>query len=461
MSLTYGQMRLVKGTIPILQDHGEHISTVFYKTMLKEHPELNNYFNAINMKNGSQPRALTKLILAYASNISHISELSPKFERVANKHVSLGIQPDHYEIVCKYLMRAFAAILGPKMTSEVRIAWTKAYWIMANMLINREQQLYHDHQNWKGWRRFIVDKKTRETTEGDIVSFEFRPVDGVPLPLFMPGQYISLRIRPPGSGYMQIRQYSLSDAPRTDRYRITVKKIAETNETCSCANTSGLSNSSREPLPIRSHSRSSSFSTAVESTTGDSFLGIMGYKTKQQGVVSSLMIDDIFEGDVLELSHPSGDVYLDTNNDSNSTPLVLISAGVGVSPMLSMLNTVVEKNAQRPITWVQGSKQSIPFQEHVKKLARTHPNLKTAFFNTGVGNKDMAEFSDSSGFGYYLEWFKEEDMYFGNKSAEYYICGPERFMTDISAYLFTNGVSLQQVHYELHSTGSFELAESA
>lgn len=461
MSLTYEQMKLVKGTIPTLQEHGEHISTVFYKTMLKEHPELNNYFNAVNMKNGTQPRALTKLILAYASNISHISELTPKFERVANKHVSLGIQPDHYEIVCKYLMRAFSAVLGPKMTSEVRMAWTKAYWIMANMLANREQQLYKEHSDWKGWRRFIVDKKTRETTEGDIVSFEFRPVDGVPLPAFMPGQYISLRLRAPGSGYMQIRQYSLSDAPRPDRYRVTVKKIPERKEACSRSSSSGLSTPARTSPPLRSHSRSSSFSTAVESTTGDSFLGIMEYSTKQQGVVSSLMIDDILEGDVLELSHPSGDVYLDINNDSGSTPLVLISAGVGVSPMLSMLNTVVEKNSQRPITWVQGSKQSIPFEEHVKKMASTRPTIKTTFFNTGMGNRDLAESEDSSGFGYYLEWFKVEDMHFNNKSAEYYICGPERFMTDISAYLVTNGVSMQQIHYEVHSTGSFELAESA
>ncbi|KAH6661330.1 globin-like protein [Truncatella angustata] len=421
MALTYNQMKLVKGTIPTLREHGEHISTVFYKTMLKDHPELNNYFNAVNMKSGRQPRALTQLILAYASNISHISELTPKFERVANKHVSLGIQPDHYEIVCKYLMRAFAAVLGPAMDTDVRVAWTKAYWIMANMLAGRERQLYREHENWKGFRRFIVDKKTRETTEGDIVSFELKAVDGVPLPAFMPGQYVSLRVRVPGSGYLQIRQYSLSDTPRPDRYRISVKR----------------------------------------STTGDSFLGIMDYSKRKQGVVSNLLIDEIMEGDVLELSHPSGDFYLDTSNDSGSTPLVFISAGIGVSPILSMLNTVTEKNSTRPITWAQGSKQSIPFEEHVMKLAKTRPNMRTTFFNTGMGNKDLAESTDSLGFGYYLEWLKEEDMYFSNRSTEYYICGPERFMKDISTYLVTNGVSSAQIRYELHSVGSFELAQDA
>jgi nitric oxide dioxygenase len=122
MSLTYAQAKLVKGTIPTLQEHGEHIATVFYKTMLKENPDLNNYFNPVNMKSGRQPRALTGLILAYASNISHISELTPKFERVAHKHASLGIQPEHYDIVCKYLMRSFAAVLGPNMTTDVRVS---------------------------------------------------------------------------------------------------------------------------------------------------------------------------------------------------------------------------------------------------------------------------------------------------------------------------------------------------
>ncbi|KAI4601222.1 hypothetical protein KJ359_012412 [Pestalotiopsis sp. 9143b] len=464
MALTYEQTRLVKGTIPQLQDHGEHIATVFYKTMLKEHPDLNNYFNAVNMKNGSQPRALTKLILAYASNISHISELTPKFERVANKHVSLGIQPDHYEIVCKYLMRAFAAVLGPRMTPEVRTAWTKAYWVMANMLANREQQLYRDFEAWKGWRRFIVEKKTRETPEGDVVSFNLKPVDGAPLPKFKPGQYVSLRVRVPGTGYLQIRQYSLSDRPQPDHFRITIKKVMERKELYDSGSSlgSGLSTPNRRSPPLhKPHSRSSSFSTAVESTTGDSFLGIMNYSTRKQGVVSSLMIDDMLEGDVLELSHPAGDFYFDTRNDSGSTPVVFISAGVGVAPILSMLNTVVEETAARPITWVHGSRQSIPFEEHVKKLAKTRPQMRTTFFNTGMGNKDLAESTESNGFGYYLEWFNPDDMYFSNKSTQYYICGPERFIKDISAYLITNGALLPQIRYELHSVGSFELEEDS
>lgn len=458
MALSYQQLKLVRGTIPLLQEHGEHIATVFYKTMLKEHPDLNNFFNAVNMKKGTQPRALCKLILAFASNISHISELVPMLERVAHKHTSLGIQPEHYDIVCKYLMRAFAAVLGPTMTSEVRLAWTKAYWMLSNMLINRETQLYRNFENWPGWRRFIVDKKTCETKEGDIYSFELKPVDGAPLPLFLPGQYVSLRVRVPGSGYLQCRQYSLSDKPSTDHYRLTIRKIMEKVERGSVEN-GQLGQLSPPPQkrspPATNHSRASSFSTAVESTNGDSFLGIMDYGLRKKGVVSSLLIDDILEGDVLELSHPAGDICLDVHNDSGSTPVVFISSGVGVSPNMSMLNTIVDKDPVRPITWVQGSHQSIPFEEHVMNLAKQRSDMRVTFFNTSIGNKDIVDSGDN--IGYYLEWFKPEDMYFENKSTQYFICGPEKFMTDITNYLVMNGASLSQVLYELHATGSFEM----
>ena len=77
MSLSYQETKLVRSTIPSLKEHGEHIATVFYKSMLRNHPELNNYFNNVNMQNGSQPRALTSLILAFASGETRHLEVRP------------------------------------------------------------------------------------------------------------------------------------------------------------------------------------------------------------------------------------------------------------------------------------------------------------------------------------------------------------------------------------------------
>jgi nitric oxide dioxygenase len=128
MALSYQQSKLVKDTIPALREHGEKITTIFYRNMLRDHPELNSLFNSVNLKTGRQPRALTSVILSFASNITNISELIPKFERMCNKHCSLGIQPEHYEIVGKYLLRAFGEVLGPAMTPAVFAAWEKAYW---------------------------------------------------------------------------------------------------------------------------------------------------------------------------------------------------------------------------------------------------------------------------------------------------------------------------------------------
>lgn len=114
--LTYHEMRLVKATVPKLRESGERITTLMYGSMLKAHPELNNMFNTVNQANHRQPRALTHVILAFASAINYdLSELIPKLERMCNKHCSLGLKPEHYSILSGHLIGAFSEILGPAM----------------------------------------------------------------------------------------------------------------------------------------------------------------------------------------------------------------------------------------------------------------------------------------------------------------------------------------------------------
>ncbi|KAI1505975.1 globin-like protein [Biscogniauxia marginata] len=414
MALTRQEAELVKDTIPALQKHGEHISTVFYKTMLRDHPDLNNYFNSVNMHTGRQPRALTALILAFASNIVNISDLSPKLERVAQKHASLNIQPDHYEIVGRYLMRAFAAVLGPAMTPEVGTAWTKAYWQMAKMLTGREAQIYRDFAGWTGWRTFVISAKKAETVEGDIVSFCLKPVDGKSLPPFMPGQYVTLRVRVPGMKYSQLRQYSLSDAPRSDHYRITIKK---------------------------DHGASRDFTADV--------------RPCRPGVVSNTLIDEFREGDTVDLTHPAGEFRLDTH-DPSTTPLVLISAGVCASPLLSILTTVAEQRINRSISWIQGSRHDAPFQGQVEQLAKTYPNIKTKFFKSRLADNDVLSYTTNFKDDFYS--LKPADLCLdGSGPADYYICGPEKFMIEISSFLQRHGVDPSRVRFELYSVGNFEM----
>ena len=81
----------------------------------------------------------------------------------ANQHFGTQIQPHHYKIVGKSLIHAFGDVLGPAMTPEVETAWNKAYWLLAKMLIGREQQIYKDFGSWTGWRKFRIDRRVQES----------------------------------------------------------------------------------------------------------------------------------------------------------------------------------------------------------------------------------------------------------------------------------------------------------
>ncbi|XXH02241.1 hypothetical protein Hte_008609 [Hypoxylon texense] len=431
MALNYKESKLVKDTIPALKDHGEHIATVFYKTMLRDHPELHNYFNDVNLQTGSQPRALTKLILAFASNISNISELVPKLERVAQKHSSLNIQPEHYDIVGKYLLRAFSAVLGPAMTPDTKLAWSKAYGVMARMLTGREAHLYREFEEWKGWRKFMIYNKKNETLEGNIVSFTLKPTDGKPLPSFMPGQYITLRLTVPGMKYAQLRQYSLSDAPSYDHYRITVKRDQGSNWDYAGQD---------DNMTV-----SSAATSASDSSLGSRHPG-------RPGIVSNSLIDEFHEGDTIELTHPAGAFQLNTNMD-NSMPLVLISAGVCVAPLMAMLNTVVEKRINRPVSWIQASRHDAPFQAEVEKIAKRHPNMRTKFFKSRLSDSDVLSYTSS--FDDDFLSLTPEDLYLNNGSTEYYLAGPESFLMQASSHLAKQGVKKERIQFEIFSVGSF------
>ncbi|KAH9905158.1 globin-like protein [Xylariomycetidae sp. FL2044] len=446
MSLNRQEAQLVKETIPALKMHGEHISTVFYKSMLKDHPALNNYFNSVNMHTGRQPRALTQLILAFASNIVNISELSPKLERVAQKHASLGIQPDHYDIVGHYLLRAFSAVLGPAMTPEVKLAWTKAYGQMAKMLTGREAQIYKDFASWQGWRKFIIHSKKPETIEGDIVSFTLKPVDGKPLPTFMPGQYVTIKTIIPGMKYAQLRQYSLSDAPRPDHYRITVKRDQGASVDYTKPRRFLDARNDDDP-PI-----SSAASSASDSSIGS-------VQPCKPGLVSNALIDGFREGDTLELTHPAGEFFVDTNNPT-PMPLVLISAGVCASPLVSILNTEVEREIRRDISWIQASRHDPPFYAHVDELSKKHPNVKTRYFKSRLADGDVLSFTSRFNDDFFSS-ISAGDLHLDNRMAEYYICGPEKFMLEISGYLQRYGVNPGRVHFELYSVGGFEMKKGS
>lgn len=397
---------IVKATAPVLKEHGVEITTLFYQNMINAHPELKNVFSMSNQASGAQPRALAAAVFAYASYVDDLGKLKAAVERIAHKHESLKVQPEQYAIVGKYLLEAVAAVLGDACTTEIGEAWTAAYGALADIFINREKQLYAAHEEWQSWRRFKIQKKVPETSE--ITSFYLVPEDGTPLPPFLPGQYISLQIFVPQMGHNQPRQYSLSDAPRSDYYRISVKKEK-------------------------------------------------GKQIEVPGLISNLLHDNYKEGDVLELTAPAGEFFVDPKDDEGK-PIVLISAGVGLTPMISILNSAVNARSQRRISWIHGvhSSELRAFNNHIRDtcVKDVNHNIDATFFVTSpqqqevqgvdyhfAGRVDLSTIDSESG------------LFISDARTNYYICGPYTFMKDMERYLVSVGVSEERIHLEVFGTG--------
>ncbi|KAH9932218.1 globin-like protein [Fomitopsis serialis] len=408
MSLTPEQVQIIKATVPVLVEHGTTITTRFYQNMLTAHPELNNVFNNAHQVSGHQPRALAMALFAYASHIDDLGALGPAVELICNKHASLYIRPEHYDIVGTYLLAAMKEVLGDALTPAIHDAWAAAYWQLAKLMIDREEQLFQASQGWRDWRDFKIQRKVRESDE--ITSFYLVPVDGGQLPGFLPGQYISVRMEVPDLKALQARQYSLSDAPGKAYYRISVKRETGLNMA--------------DP-------------------------GSAAYP----GYVSNLLHDHKHEGDVLQVSHPYGDFFLAAPTDA---PVVLLSAGVGLTCIMSILNTLTESGSPRPIAWIHAARaQKIrAFAAHVADIVHAHENVHTVLFTSNPAAEDVR------GVHYHHEGRmdlarldREKDLFVGDKRAQYFVCGPTSFMVDMEKALKGYSVEDERVHLELFGAG--------
>jgi nitric oxide dioxygenase len=220
------QKAIVQATVPALQQYGEAITKAFYQTLFEEHPELLNIFNPANQQNGGQSRSLAASILAYAAHIDRLEQLGGMVDRIAHKHASLEVQPEHYPIVGEHLLRAIHAVLGEAATPEIIDAWAAAYGQLAKIMIDVEQQLYTEGSTqpggWSGYQPLVVERKVRESDT--ITSFYLASPTGVALPAFLPGQYLAVKAHVADAPFEQIRQYSLSQLSNGRTYRISVKR---------------------------------------------------------------------------------------------------------------------------------------------------------------------------------------------------------------------------------------------
>jgi nitric oxide dioxygenase len=414
MSLSPEQVQLIKATVPVLQEHGLTITKLFYDNMLNAHPELRVVFNVSNKVHGHQPMALAGALFAYASHIDNLGVLSPAVARICHKHASLYIQPDQYETVGKFLLEAMGLVLGDALTPPILDAWAAAYWQLAKLMIGIEADLYKSAEGWTEFRDFRVAQKVPESDV--ITSFYFEPVDGKPLPPFIPGQYVSIQIDVPQLSHAQCRQYSLSDQPNPTYYRISVRKDA------------GLDTSNPEA-------------------------------PAHPGYVSNILHSSVNVGDIVKLSHPYGDFRLE--NADATTPLVLISAGVGLTPLTAMVNSLTGSSSTRPIHFIHGAHTgaSRAFGPAIAALAQRIPTLRTTNFLTVPGENDKEGVDyDFVGHVDVAKLDGDKDLFLGDKQAEYYVCGPTSFMVDTKKALVARGVDEARVHMELFGTGGVPAA---
>lgn len=388
---------IIKSTVPVLEVHGTTITKTFYQRMFKQHPELLNIFNHANQKQGRQQTALANAVLAAAQHIDRLGDILPVVKQIAHKHRSLGIKPEHYPIVGENLLAAIKEVLGDAATDEIIGAWADAYGVIADAFIGVEAEMYKEAEDqkggWKDFRKFRVDRKVKESEV--ITSFYLVPEDGGEIASFMPGQYISLKVEIPGDEFTHIRQYSLSDAPGKPYYRISVKR-----------------------------------------EDGDA--------NRPAGKVSSYLHGKVQEGDTLLLSAPGGDFVLDRED---KRPVVLLSGGVGLTPMISMLNTLAQEKSDRPVVFVQAVRNGMvhAMKDHVTELVRSNPNVKAYF----VYSEPTAE--DAAAKAYDKKGYIEADWLKGilpATDAAFYFCGPVPFMQCVNAELKALGVKDADIHYE-------------
>lgn len=402
--LTPRQIELVKATVPVLREHGVALTTHFYRRMLEGNPELKNIFNQVHQARGRQQKALAGAVLAYAENIENPAVLLPAVKFIASKHATVGIRAEHYPIVGRHLLASIREVLGEAATDELVDAWAAAYGQLADLMIKVESGIYEAQANaeggWSGWRPFVVAKRVDETP--DVVSFYLKPADGGRVPGWKPGQFVSVRAYLPELNLMQPRQYSLSAAPGShEEIRISVKRI--------------------DPK-------------------GDAPAGLM----------SNHLHKRLKAGDTIDVSAPAGEFHL----AEGSNPVFLAAGGIGVTPILAMLESIVENTPERPVTFIQAARTAgeLAFVKEVRAAAAKGKHVKVLAFVTQPAEADMAVKCPCVKLGA-RPGLEDVRALAPSPDADAYLCGPGGFMADMRAALEAAGVPAKQIHAEVFGTG--------
>jgi len=166
MSLSPSTMSTVQATAPLLRECGPEITRRMYERLF-HNEEVKNLFDQFRHgEEGAQPQVAGAVhVYAYADTIDQLADLGPMIERIAQKHVALNIRPEHYPLVGEALLGAIRDVLGQAATDEVLEAWAEAYAFLADVLIERERNLYQETDAAPAGPRDLVDDRLEPETE--------------------------------------------------------------------------------------------------------------------------------------------------------------------------------------------------------------------------------------------------------------------------------------------------------
>lgn len=136
-------IEIVKSTAPVLKQHGQEITKRMYEIMFEKYPEVKLQFNMSDQANGSQHSRLATAVYSYATHIDDLDALKAMVNKIAHRHVQSYVLPEQYPIVGECLLQAIKDILKEAATEEIMTAWTEAYQLLAEVFINREQEIYN------------------------------------------------------------------------------------------------------------------------------------------------------------------------------------------------------------------------------------------------------------------------------------------------------------------------------
>ncbi len=375
---------MINATVPAVEQNARAITECFYPLLFKRYPATRDFFNMSHQTGGgSQRQALANAVVAYAKNIERLEALGPAVSLITNKHVSLGILPEHYPLVGECLLAAIAEVLGEAATEEVLKAWGAAYGQLVDILVAAESSLYQANKQrqggWQGEQQFTVVAKEYEN---DVICSLYLAPQKIKGPItFSAGQYIALVLNI--NGQTVRRNYSLSDAPGKNTLRISVKR-------------------------------------------------------EHEGLVSNYLHDTIKVGDNLNVTAPAGDFIL----KPASRPLVLLTAGVGITPAISMLNSIAPSSREVIFIHAAQNSQHHAFKAHVDDLSLQYGNIKPYY----IYDQPLA--GDTP----HAKGFITSDLLASllpaDANVDVYFLGPKPFMQSVNKSLKLLNIPPEQIAFE-------------